>query len=72
MSAFTKALKGVQSILLLQNDVRRLEEGIKESQSLMKEFTRDLSELDKRVVRIETMIEMTTGRSALPPRIEGN
>ena len=71
MSAFGKALKGVQSILLLQNDVRRLEAGIKESEDLMKEFARDLAAFDKRVVRIETMIEMTVMRGAQPPQIEG-
>jgi hypothetical protein len=70
MSAFGKALKGVQSILLLQNDVRRLQEEIEASQEIMKEFSRDLAALDKRVVRIETMIEMTTGRAPNPPQIE--
>lgn len=69
MSALGDALQGIRQVLLLQDQVKRLETlGEKQTDALGK-LSDDLISIDKRVVRIETMIEMS-GRSAGQPRIE--
>jgi len=71
VSALGDALTALKSVVLMQErlDVMRQE------QARIAEDVRGLNDyvlsVDKRVVRIETMIEMT-GRAALPPRLEGN
>ncbi|MFC0203810.1 hypothetical protein [Novosphingobium soli] len=71
MSALGDALQGIKQLLLLQEQVRRVEEaGAKQGEALER-IASDLIGVDKRVVRIETMIEMTTARGASPPRLEG-
>ena len=72
MSAIRDALEGVKSILLLQNDVRNLENEVGRQRDAIDEVGDDIVALDKRIVRIETMIEMTMGRGAQAPRLEGN
>ena len=69
MSALGDALQGIRQVLLLQDQVKRLETlGEKQTDALGK-LSDDLISIDKRVVRIETMIEMS-GRSVGQPRIE--
>lgn len=71
MSAVGDALKALRDVVLMQErlDVMRSEQ---------KRIAEDVSGLnayvlavDKRVVRIETMIEMTERQSTQKPRIEG-
>lgn len=70
MSAVNDALSALKNVVLMQErlDVLRAE------QARINDDVRGLNEyvqaLDKRVVRIETMIEMTTMRGG-QPRIEG-
>ena len=71
MSAVGDILKSVREVLLLQSQVERLEEQIDEQNDELKLMSRDLIGLDKRLVRIETMIEMAGSRVGQPPRIEG-
>ena len=71
MSTIRDALDGIKSILLLQNDVRNLEKEVERQRDAVDELGDDMVALDKRIVRIETMIEMSTGRGGQPPRIEG-
>ena len=71
MSTIRDALDGIKSILLLQNDVRNLEKEVERQRDAVDELGDDMVALDKRIVRIETMIEMSTGRSGQLPRIEG-
>jgi hypothetical protein len=69
MSALSDALQGIRQVLLLQDQVKRLETlGEKQTAALGK-LSDDLISIDKRVVRIETMIEMSA-RAAPQPRIE--
>lgn len=69
MSALSDALQGIRQVLLLQDQVKRLETlGEKQTAALGK-LSDDLISIDKRVVRIETMIEMSA-RMAPQPRIE--
>ncbi len=71
MSAVGDILKSVREVLLLQSQVERLEEQIDEQNDELKLMSRDLIGVDKRLVRIETMIEMAGSRVGQPPRIEG-
>ena len=70
MSALGDALQGIKQVLLLQEQVRRLEYVGEKQSNALDRLSDDLIALDKRVIRIETMIEMT-GRQAAQPRIEG-
>lgn len=70
MSAMGDALAALKNVVLMQErlDVMRAE------QARISEDLRGLNDyvlsVDKRVVRIETMIEMSAARGGLPPRIE--
>lgn len=69
MSTVGDVLKSVRSVLLLQSQVEHLEQEIVEQNEELKRVARDLVALDKRVVRIETMIEMGS-RQSQTKRIE--
>ena len=71
MSAFGDALHGIKQLLLIQKQVEDLEKAAEIQANAMRELGRDLVTLDKRVVRIETMVEMTARRGPEQPRIEG-
>jgi uncharacterized coiled-coil protein SlyX len=72
VSTIRDALEGVKAILLLQSDVQNLEKEVSRQRDAIDELGDDIVGLDKRIVRIETMIEMTTGRGMNPPAIETN
>lgn len=69
MSAINDALKGIKQLLTLQMQVEALEESAKIQRGDMKAMATDMIAIDKRVVRIETMIEMSS-RGSGQPRIE--
>jgi hypothetical protein len=69
MSTLRDALDGIKAILLLQNDVRNLEKEVERQRDAIDELGDDLIGIDKRIVRIETMIEMS-GRSSGQSRLE--
>lgn len=73
MSAISDALKGLKQVLLLQEQVGHLERGAERQRDEIKALGKDVIGLDKRIVRIEAMIEMTMARAApsSPPRLEG-
>ena len=67
MSTLGDALKALKTVLLIEENVSRLQQYVA---SLTGEIrrTRDYAaEIDKRVVRIETMIEMTARNPRQPP-----
>ena len=68
MSTVGDILKSIREVLLLQSQVERLEEQIDEQNDELKRVSRDIVGIDKRLVRIETMIEMTA-RGSQPPQI---
>jgi hypothetical protein len=71
MSALGDAVNGIKQLLLLQEQVRQLERVGEKQNAAIGRMTDDLIGLDKRVVRIETMIEMTGRAASGQPRIEG-
>lgn len=70
MSTVGDILKSVREVLMLQSQVERLEVRVDEQNDEMRAISRDIIGLDKRLVRIETMIEMSAGRGTQAPRIE--
>lgn len=70
MSTVGDILKSVREVLLLQSQVERLEARVDEQNDEMRAISRDIIGLDKRLVRIETMIEMSAGRAGQAPRIK--
>lgn len=69
MSGVGDALKGIKQILLLQDQVRRLEQVGEKQSAALEKLADALIAVDRRVLRIETMIEMTA-RGAGAPRLE--
>ena len=63
MSALSDTLQGIKQVLLLQEQVRRLETAGERQSAALDRLADDLIAVDKRVIRIETMIEMTTRQS---------
>jgi hypothetical protein len=72
VSAFGDAIKALKDVVLMQERIRVLQEDVATLTASVDGLNDYALSIDKRVVRIETMIEMTTGRSAPPPTIEGN
>ena len=71
MSAFGDAYKAIESVILLRSRVETLEKSLEKIVDEMKEQGRDLLDHERRLIRIETMIEMTAQRGPSQPRIEG-
>ena len=69
MSAVGDALAGIKQLLTLQLQVETLTTNATRQSDDLRRVSDSLAALDRRVVRIETMIEMT-GRQAAQPRIE--
>ena len=63
MSALSDTLQGIKQVLLLQEQVRRLETAGERQSAALDRLADDLIAVDKRVIRMETMIEMTTRQS---------
>lgn len=58
MSTVGDILKSVREVLLLQSKVEALADEVGEQSNDLKSLSDKMAEIDKRVVRIETMIEM--------------
>ena len=70
MSAFGDAYKAIESVILLRSRVENLERALDKLMDDVKQDGRDLLDHERRLIRIETMIEMS-GRGGRKPRIEG-
>lgn len=71
MSTFGDAYKAIESVILLRSRVESLERALDRVIDDVKQDGRDLLDHERRLIRIETIIEMS-GRAHLPqPRIEG-
>jgi hypothetical protein len=71
MSAFGDAYKAIESVILLRSRVEALEGSLERVIDDVKEDGRDLLDHEKRLIRIETMIEMSS-RGGQSSRLEGN
>lgn len=70
MSAFGDAYKAIESVILLRSRVETLERAIEKVADDVKQDGRDLLDHERRLIRIETMIEMS-GRGVRRPKIGG-
>ena len=68
MSAFGDAYKAIESVILLRSRVEGLERSIDKVIDDLKQDGRDLLDHERRLIRIETMIEMS-GRALDRPRL---
>jgi len=72
MSTLSDALKGIKQLLLLEEQVRQMELLNDRQNAAIADLVRDHVALDKRVVRIETLVEMAASRAPpSQPRLEG-
>ena len=69
MSAFGDAYKAIESVVLLRSRVENLERALDRVTDDLKQDGRDLLDHERRLIRIETMIEMS-GRTGSQPRID--
>lgn len=69
MSAFGDAYKAIESVILLRSRVEMLERAIEKVADDVKQDGRDLLDHERRLIRIETMIEMS-GRGGAQSKIE--
>ena len=69
MSAFGDAYKAIESVILLRSRVESLERAIEKVADDVKQDGRDLLDHERRLIRIETMIEMS-GRGGATLKIE--
>ena len=67
MSTLNDALKGIRQVLLMQDQIQRLEALAAKQALATDKLADDLISVDKRVVRIETMIEMTMRNAQSTP-----
>lgn len=70
MSSFGDAYKAIESVILLRSRVENLERSLDKVAEDVKLDGRDLLDHERRLIRIETMVEIT-GRVGGLPRIEG-
>lgn len=70
MSTIGEAFAALKNVLLLQERIDGLRGDIERSSADLKSLTEKVYALDSRVVRIETMIEMSA-RGGSQPRLEG-
>ena len=62
MSAFADAYKVIESVILLRSRVENLERALEKVADDVKQDGKDLLDHERRLIRIETIIEMSTGR----------
>lgn len=69
MSALSDAFATLKNVMLMQERIDALRADVARTAGDLGSLTEKVFEIDKRVVRIETMIEMST-RDRAQPRIE--
>jgi len=70
MSTLSDALSALKNVVLMQERLDVLQRTMDRLAADVKGLDGYIGEVDKRVIRIETMIEMS-GRDRSPPRLEG-
>ena len=69
MSTFGDALKGMRDLLLLQRDVRDLEQAVSNQREELEEMSDQIIDIDKRLYALERIIDLGA-RQVRQPRIE--
>lgn len=71
MSALSDALAALKNVVLIQERLEVVRREVTELTATVNKMDDRMTEIDKRVVRIETMIELSRGRGPELPRIKG-
>jgi hypothetical protein len=71
VSAVGDALTSLKNVMLMQERIDGLRSDLGRTADDLRTLTEKVYSLNSRVVRIETMIEMTPSRGPKPPLIEG-
>ena len=71
MSALSDALAALKNVVLIQERLDVVRREVIDLAGMVDKLDDRVIEIDKRVVRIETMIELSSRRSPDQPRIEG-
>lgn len=71
MSSIGDALTALKSVLLMQERIDSLRSDLGRTADDLRALTEKVYSLNSRVVRIETVIEMTASRGPKSPLIEG-
>jgi hypothetical protein len=66
MSSFGDAYRAIESVILLRSRVEGLEKSLEKLVDEMKQQGRDVLDHERRLIRIETMIEMSRGSGGVP------
>lgn len=69
MSTLGDALKALKTVLLIEENVSRLQQDVGSLSDEVRRIRDYAGEIDKRVVRIETMIEMTARTPRQAPQL---
>ena len=70
MSLIGDAMRTIESVVLLRSKVERLDQELSATNEEVKRVIGTIIQVDRRLVRIETIEEMRSGAKPLP-RIEG-
>ena len=70
MSFLGDAMKTIESVVLLRSKVDRLDQELTATNEEVRRVIGTIIQIDRRLVRLETIEEMRTGAKPLP-RIEG-
>ena len=68
MSGLGEALKGIKQLLLIQKQVEDLEKASEVQAGAFRDLAKDMIAIDKRVVRLETMVEVGATRASSSTR----
>jgi hypothetical protein len=68
MSALGEALKGIKQLLLIQKQVEDLEEASESQAGALRDLAKDVIAIDKRLIRLETMVEVAAARAGSPSK----
>jgi archaellum component FlaC len=71
LSAFSDAFAALKNVLLMQERLDSMRSDIGRISGDLKTLTEKVGSINDRVIRIETMIEMTERQATQAPRIEG-
>ena len=70
MSLISDAMKTIESVILLRSKVEQLDDELVRTNDEMRRVVGTIIQMDRRIVRLETIEELRTGAQPLP-RIEG-
>ena len=71
MSFIGDAMKTIESVILLRSKVEQLDDELDKSNDEIRRVIGTIIQMDRRLVRLETLEEMHSGAKPLP-RIEGS